>query len=303
MVGRQGSQNYWVMGRGRKLVDKEGKAMKPLVDDKWEKFEGEIEGEVWKPIEIEDVEECEISNFGRVKLKGEFCDINRGSGYRNDIYVPLRYCWIKERVCNLVAKAFVKNVEGKSYVRHKDGNIYNNNAENLEWTKEEEIDSFKREKKLRLSEIIRLLEKGEKVRRVGEEDNYYGMRNGKIVDVEGREIELIDDSGWEKYVGDMKKEVWKKIKENEDYEVSNYGRVRFNKLDKKFLIEERSWGRHGLCASIYNKKDGRFNSYWIHWLVGDAFLKNKPKRCSVVIHKDGDMKNNCVDNLEWRVKK
>ena len=305
-IGRQGSQNYWFMGCGRKLVDKEGKPMMPLVDDKWEVFKGEIEGEIWKEVEIESTEKYEISNFGRIKREGEFCNIKHGNGYRKDIYVILyhvkMYWHIEERLCNLVAKAFVENVEGKSYVRHKDGNIYNNNAENLEWTEEREIDNYKRERKLKLSEVVKLLEKEEKVRRVGEEDNYYSIKDGKIVDADGREIELVDDGGWEKYVGDMRGEVWKKTKLNEDYEVSNYGRVRFNKLEKTFLVNPTLERYQGLTASIYNKEVGRFFSYCIDDIVVRAFYDNVPKRKIKVIHKDGDIKNNYVNNLKWKVK-
>lgn len=106
------------------------------------------------------------------------------------------------------------------------------------------------------------------------------------------------------------KEHWKKIKRFENYEISNFGRIR--KLDfevevirngKKFI---RKYKGHILKPSIStvgyeivilkNSNDYRLTS--IHRLVAEHFIPN-PNNLSDVNHKDENKLNNRVDNLEW----
>ena len=298
MVGRQGSQNYWVMGRRGKLVDANGKAMKPIVDDKWEKFEGEIKGEVWK-----EVEGIKVSTFGRVKDGKEIVDsVRLGLG---DIYVKLEN---RIKLCNLVANAFIPHIEGKEFIRHKDGNIYNNNAENLEWTQEKTKVKKKNKEELKLSEIIKMIEANGRIKRADWSDNYcnyYSIKGEKIVDVDDKAMKLIADGGWAEYRGDIKGEIWKPINEYRDYrdyEVSNYGRVRriiSGRLFPITLVNMRGWG---LTAPMYDKKNNYYVNYPVDRLVVRAFCNVPKEKRVVVIHKDGHITNNYVDNLEWRVK-
>lgn len=94
-------------------------------------------------------------------------------------------------------------------------------------------------------------------------------------------------------------EIWKDIKNYEGkYQVSNYGNVRslnFRKtgLSKnlKLVINHNGYVQVGL----FNKS---IKSTSVHRLVTEAFL-DKIEGKEDINHKDGNKKNNHVNNLEW----
>lgn len=97
-------------------------------------------------------------------------------------------------------------------------------------------------------------------------------------------------------------EVWKKIPDMGDYEVSSLGRVKrthFNKKTKKQRVvvikpttDENGYKRVTLSINgeVFNRR--------IHRLVAIAFIPN-PCNKREVNHIDADRGNNCVENLEW----
>jgi hypothetical protein len=105
----------------------------------------------------------------------------------------------------------------------------------------------------------------------------------------------------------MEKEVWKDIAGYEGkYKISSLGRVRSlsryrkSRGDLLALIKEKVLKPVDYFG--YQKVTLRHNNesqnYRIHRLVATAFIpnvKNKP----FINHKDGNKKNNSVDNLEW----
>ena len=101
----------------------------------------------------------------------------------------------------------------------------------------------------------------------------------------------------------MANEVWKAIKKYEGfYEVSNKGRVRsVERLNargqhrKGKAISANSIQQVSLC------KDGKRKNFLVHKLVADAFLE-EPQADEKLIHVDGNLENNCVDNLKWQKK-
>lgn len=89
-------------------------------------------------------------------------------------------------------------------------------------------------------------------------------------------------------------EIWKTIKDFENYEVSNYGNVK-NKKNNKILKSIK--GIHYYNFGLYsNGKQKRFTA---HQLVAIAFLNHLPCKYNLVInHKNFNKLDNRVENLE-----
>lgn len=87
---------------------------------------------------------------------------------------------------------------------------------------------------------------------------------------------------------------WRTVIEYDRYEVNQFGDIR-HKQRKKNLTPRYNRGGYGYVS--FNIAGKRTN-FAVHRIVANAFipnLDNKPE----VNHKDGNTKNNCVDNLEW----
>ena len=101
-------------------------------------------------------------------------------------------------------------------------------------------------------------------------------------------------------------EIWKSIKDFEGlYEVSNYGRIRrisYNNLNYKHKVDlpyyikcrydKDGYVRYTLCNG------DKIKQVFAHREVAKAFIPN-PNNYPVINHKDCNIKNNNVENLEW----
>lgn len=102
-------------------------------------------------------------------------------------------------------------------------------------------------------------------------------------------------------------EIWKSIDGYENYDVSNFGRIRskqqiFNHycgckriMPSKIMkphICERGYYRIGLT------NNGKQRLVFVHRLVAAAFISN-PENKPYINHKDCNRLNNNVNNLEW----
>lgn len=95
----------------------------------------------------------------------------------------------------------------------------------------------------------------------------------------------------------MKKEVFKKIKGFETYEISSFGNVRNSKTGRLRKFRNCA-GYQDLTFPIKIEGIQKWKSFLIHRLVAEAFLKN-PENKPCVNHKDGNKHNNNRTNLEW----
>ena len=88
--------------------------------------------------------------------------------------------------------------------------------------------------------------------------------------------------------------IWKTIREDEEYEISNTGLIR--RKDNKY-VRALQLGKRGYYT-IKIRHGGP--NYYVHKLVAEHFVENPdPEHKTTVNHIDGDTKNNNADNLEW----
>lgn len=95
---------------------------------------------------------------------------------------------------------------------------------------------------------------------------------------------------------DLFGEIWRDIKNYEDYQVSNFGRVKSFKFGKERILKPTSNTDGYLCVGLC--KDGKMKTCKIHRLVAEAFVPN-PKNLPEVDHIDTNKLNCRVENLRW----
>jgi hypothetical protein len=91
-------------------------------------------------------------------------------------------------------------------------------------------------------------------------------------------------------------ELWKDISGFEGiYQVSNLGRVKSLKFGEK-ILKPGDTGNGYLKVILFKNK--RSIGCKVHLLVAHAFIPYIPNK-NLVNHKDGNLNNNSVNNLEW----
>lgn len=89
-------------------------------------------------------------------------------------------------------------------------------------------------------------------------------------------------------------EQWKKIKDYENYSVSNFGNVKNDITNKKIYLNDKG----GNYLTVNLSKNGKIKRFYVHRLVAQSFIENKDNKLEVN-HKDGNKHNNYYTNLEW----
>jgi len=106
---------------------------------------------------------------------------------------------------------------------------------------------------------------------------------------------------------DNKAEIWRKHPYIEKIEVSTFGRVRTldrtvpsswntTRLVKGKVLKQSDNGTGYLKVGV--KINGKWNKKFVHRLVAQTFIKN-PDNLPMVNHRDCNIKNNHVENLEF----
>lgn len=92
-------------------------------------------------------------------------------------------------------------------------------------------------------------------------------------------------------------EKWITIDGFEDYEISNYGRIKsYRKKNKTIFLKQATNSNGYQFVDLYRNTGHKL--FRIHRLVAEYFIPN-PENKSEVNHIDGNKRNNCVENLEW----
>lgn len=103
-------------------------------------------------------------------------------------------------------------------------------------------------------------------------------------------------------------EIWKDIKGFPGYQVSNEGRVRsHDKVTTSARFPERHWKdriikqkwQNGRARVDLWKENGEHKTLQVHRLMGFAFLGEPTDPSMTINHKDGNPRNNTLDNIEW----
>jgi hypothetical protein len=268
------------------------------------------EKEVWA--DISNYDNYEVSNLGRVRNNktGRILKASKKGGYyslRLSCSKPKNYF-----VHQLVAQAFIPNLENKPQVNHIDKNGLNNKVNNLEWVTNKE-NSIHRSNGAKQTtnqnlEIWRIdIISGEKLQKYnsieeaskwvieqGLSNSLHSVHSSISCSVRGVYKSSFGFK-WAKIEhADLENEIWKEIViENENtsgYYISSLGRFK----NKKGVIMANYKPHHS--GYIYLRVN--IKKYALHRLVALMFLPNLENK-PFVNHKDGDKINNKLDNLEW----
>ena len=266
--------------------------------------------EQWKQVEY--APSYEVSSYGNIrnnKRDGKLLRINYERLKKNNTRVrPYLSVNGKSKgyyLHRIVAEHFIPNPENLPEVNHKDGDFYNNCADNLEWISKKDNMKHANENNLITRKKRKIIVKNKKTH---EESVYssmtecaaslgysnstvYNTCSGKRKDIlydisycdETTSIEVSSESKWKEYPGCPK------------YMVSECGQVK-NKKTGRIMMGSKVNGYRFLTLCVGSGKP-KLNRL-IHRIVAETFLPN-PENKPQVNHKDSDILNNHIDNLEW----
>lgn len=132
-------------------------------------------------------------------------------------------------------------------------------------------------------------------------NHYRILRNQRHEERTHNRIESLKDKSSFIYdYEEFEDEEWKDILGYEDYQVSNYGRVRSYSVRYKsyYLLKENINSRSGRVY-IHLYKNGERRNISLPRLVGFAFVDGHSEENNTINHIDMNIRNNKSSNLEW----
>lgn len=286
----------------KKESDNEIKYLKP-------KSIGKYEGEKLYEInyETDELDQYCVTKSGKIYNKkiGKFCETRIINGYH---VFNLKYT-----LHRLIAMTFIDNVHARPYVNHIDENKENNSVDNLEWVTQKEnterhtkITSHSRKVKQIDVKTNKIVKEFEQITHAAESIGLSRraiqlVLTGKNKTAGGYFWEYSDESNYADNVSktDLESKNIMKVYDYVNYHVYDDGRI-YNDSTKKFLKPVLNAAKRAyvtLCKSIDGKSEKK-NRY-IHTIVADHFLPNKPHAQSEVRHISNDLTDNNVKNLKW----
>ena len=206
----------------------------------------------------------------------------------------------------IVADHFIDNKNNLPEVNHIDGNFYNNTADNLEWiSKQNNMDHANKNNLIkRYKRRVIITNKTTQEEQIFESVSkcaiYLGCgpcmisqtcnnnRRDKKYDMKYETINNNQDI-------DESNIIWKEYPECDKYLVSNTGQIK-NKKTGRIMMGSKVNGYRFVNLFI-DKNIPKMNRL-IHRMVAITYLDN-PWSKPVVNHKDTNILNNNLDNLEW----
>lgn len=268
-------------------------------------------GTIWKT--IPEYPKYEASSNGEIRNMKTKHILN---GCIKSGYLSTKISGKSKKNHRLIALTFIPNPMSKDTVNHKNHNKLDNRVENLEWATVTEQNRHKRKCKKEILELV----SSRPIWRIDKNTNdkleYYitiksaakwvfdnnltsvkKFNNGNNIKskisavAQGRRVTTFGYK-WN-YCNECEykhhDEVWKPSSIHKVYGISNYGRV---KNHKGRITEGYKHSSGYTLVSIASKQ------YLLHRLVALTFIPN-PNGYQTVNHKDGNKKNNTVENLEW----
>ena len=219
--------------------------------------------EEWKV--IPEFENYEASTDGRIrnnKTKRILSPFTYTDGYYGIALIKQNNKRQTVKIHRIIAKTFLQNNENKATVNHINKIRSDNKVSNLEWATSKEQAEHKHS-------ILPPTMKG------------YKKGTGILENIDSNEI-------------------WKIVPNYEEYNVSNYGRLKYKAFSKtRITIGHKTLQGYLEFRLTKNKVSNVISA---HILVAKVFISN-PDNKEYVNHKDGNKKNNIVNNLEWATPK
>lgn len=92
------------------------------------------------------------------------------------------------------------------------------------------------------------------------------------------------------------KEEWKSIPRYDDYYASSLGRIKSKRFNRSKILKPNTNCKGYLYLTLCKNKIRK--SMTVHSLISLTFIGNRPSNFDIN-HKDGNKKNNYIDNLEY----